>query len=193
MLLIAITSPDFLPGEGDRIASLLRGAFWRVHIRKPGAKAAELKALLDSIPAWCLPRLVLHDHQELALDYRVGGIHLNSRQRSLLPELRAFTAFADDGSATGRRLTVSRSCHSLGEVAARKATADYLFLSPIFDSISKQGYRSRFSADELRRAAAEGIIDGRVFALGGVTMERVPVIEEIGFGGAAMLGSVWGR
>lgn len=193
MLLIAITSPDFLPGECDRIASLLRGAFWRVHIRKPGAKAAELKALLDSIPAWCLPRLVLHDHQELALDYRVGGIHLNSRQRSLLPELRAFTTFADDGSATGRRLTVSRSCHSLGEVAARKATADYLFLSPIFDSISKQGYRSRFSADELRRAAREGIIDGCVFALGGVTMERVPVIEEIGFGGAAMLGSVWGR
>lgn len=136
---------------------------------------------------------MLHDHQELALDYRLGGIHLNSRQRSLLPELRALTAFADDEAATERRLTVSCSCHSLGEVASRKATADYLFLSPIFDSISKQGYRSRFSTDELRRASAEGVIDGRVFALGGVTMERVPVIEEIGFGGAAMLGSVWGR
>lgn len=89
MRLIAITSPDFLPGEGDRIASLLRGLFGVYTSVSPVCTAAELKALLDGIPAWCLPRLVLHDHQELALDYRLGGIHLNRRQRSLLPELRA--------------------------------------------------------------------------------------------------------
>ena len=78
---------------------------------------------------------------------------------------------------------VSRSCHSLDELTAE---ANYLFLSPIFDSISKPGYRAAFSAEELR-----GKVDGRVFALGGVTFEQLPYIQELGFGGAAMLGAAW--
>ncbi len=178
--LVAITSPDFLPGEGRRIAALLDEGFWRVHIRKPRATADRLRQLLGSIPSRCLPRIVLHDHQELAATFHVGGIHLNSRQPTLLPELK------------GKELTVSRSCHSLEEVVAWKARTDYLFLSPIFDSISKKGYRSNFSPDILRSAAAEGIIDAKVFALGGVTTDRLPLLRAIGFGGAAMLGAVWG-
>ena len=61
--LIAITSPRFLPDEGERIAVLLaEGNFWRVHVRKPEASADDLRRLLSTIPAWCYPRLVLHDH-----------------------------------------------------------------------------------------------------------------------------------
>lgn len=50
---------------------------------------------------------------------------------------------------------------------------DYLFLSPIFDSISKRGYLSQFSFESLQNAAKEGLIDGKVFALGGVTQAKV--------------------
>ena len=78
-------------------------------------------------------------------------------------------------------------------MAARKASVDYLFLSPIFDSISKAGYKSNFTIDELRAAADAGIIDSRVFALGGVTPDRLSLLQSIGFGGAVMLGAVWGR
>lgn len=65
-----------------------------------------------------------------------------------------------------------------------------MFLSPIFDSISKHGYGSAFSHETLRKAAAEGIIDEKVVALGGVTPENAGWLEKLGFGGAAMLGCV---
>lgn len=71
-----------------------------------------------------------------------------------------------------------------------KDECDYLFLSPIFDSISKAGYRSAFSHEQLQRAADEGVIDRKVIALGGVTPERIPYLHSLGFGGVAMLGAL---
>lgn len=85
----------------------------------------------------------------------------------------------------------TRSCHTLEEVVRYKAQCDYLFLSPIFDSISKEGYASAFSHQELCLAAREGIIDSRVVALGGVTPELIPYLASLGFGGVAMSGALF--
>ena len=85
---------------------------------------------------------------------------------------------------------ISRSCHSFGEIASHP-TEDYLFLSPIFDSISKTGYRAGYAPDELRKAFAQGIINPRVAALGGIRPEHLPALQEYGFGGAAFLGYIW--
>lgn len=86
---------------------------------------------------------------------------------------------------------MSRSCHSLDEVKAWKSHCAYVFLSPIYDSISKQGYRSAFSKQVLLKASAEGIIDQQVVALGGVSYQRLAEVEQLGFGGYAMLGEAW--
>ena len=76
-------------------------------------------------------------------------------------------------------------------VAARKQVMDDVLLSPIFDSISKKGYASAFSPSQLEEAASQGIIDHQVVALGGVTLDKLPLLESWHFGGAAMLGSIW--
>ena len=89
---------------------------------------------------------------------------------------------------------MSRSCHSLGEIAAcKEENIDYMSLSPVFDSISKKGYRSAFTRDELLEAHRLGIIDERVLALGGVTFDRINEVLEMGFGGAMILGDAWIR
>jgi thiamine-phosphate pyrophosphorylase len=64
-------------------------------------------------------------------------------------------------------------------------------LSPIFDSLSKRGYTSGFSAEELQRAADEGIIDEKVIALGGVTFDKIVYLERLNFGGVAMIGALY--
>jgi thiamine-phosphate pyrophosphorylase len=120
---------------------------------------------------------VVHDHHKLAPAYGLRGIHLNSRH----PEPPA--------DWTG---ALSISCHSLAELAERKRQPfAYLSLSPIFDSISKQGYRAAFTAEELAQAREEGIIDRRVMALGGVTFNRLNLVQQMGFGGAMILGDAW--
>jgi thiamine-phosphate pyrophosphorylase len=75
----------------------------------------------------------------------------------------------------------------------RKPTVDYVFLSPIFDSISKVGYQSSYTTDELTRARDEGVIDRNVIAMGGISLDRIPQVAELGFGGVALLGDVWSR
>ncbi|GAA6529534.1 hypothetical protein LPYR103PRE_15070 [Segatella asaccharophila] len=70
---------------------------------------------------------------------------------------------------------------------------DYVFLSPVFDSISKSGYCSAFPLSALKQAQEEGIIDRKVIALGGVTYDKLPLLESLSFGGGAMLGEIWGK
>ena len=49
---IVITLPYFTEGEAGRITALLdSGGAERVHIRKPGADAAAVAALIEAVPA----------------------------------------------------------------------------------------------------------------------------------------------
>ena len=87
--------------------------------------------------------------------------------------------------------SISRSCHSLEEIIEYKPVCDYVFLSPIFQSISKEGYGSGFSLDGLRNA--KGIIDDKVIALGGICPRTITKLKDIPFGGVAVLGALWGN
>ena len=170
--LVIISEPGFFSGEAEALRRLLDGLECRVHLRKPGSAEEDMRRLVESLPEELRPRLTLQDHLQLAPEYGVGGVHPTSRFPEIPPCWRGL---------------VSRSCHSLDEVAACQ-DADYLFLSPIFDSISKSGYRSAFTDAQLRSASE---IDGHVYALGGVRPENFPLLKEYGFGGAALLGHVW--
>lgn len=176
MLRIAITRPEAIVGEAAIISRLLADDFDILHLRKPEAGEEYCRLLLGKLTSEERSRIVIHDYAVLYEEFALRGVHLN----------RNVTQLPDDyhGSRT-------RSCHTLDEVVRYKESCDYLFLSPIFDSISKEGYTSAFSHSELCRAAREGIIDGRVVALGGVTCERIPYLASLGFGGVAMSGAVF--
>lgn len=85
------------------------------------------------------------------------------------------------------------SCHSLEELREQLKNPQfrYLSLSPIFDSVSKVGYKSAFTKEDLLAARDEGIINERVLAMGGITRENLDKIEHLGFGGAMVLGDAW--
>lgn len=175
---IVITSPGFLQGEADFIDRLFGHGLDRLHLRKPGADIGECRRLLDGISREWLPWIVVHDNFGLCREYGLGGVHLNGRNPMAPPN--------HEGS-------VSRSCHSLEEISRYKGECDYLTLSPIFNSISKQGYMAAFGPGQLAAARDSGLIDRRVIALGGVTLENIPRVKELGFGGVAILGDVWQR
>lgn len=175
MLWLVITSPTFFDGEAQFLHRLFAHGVDIVHLRKPGATADDCARLLDGLSADDRRRIVIHDFFELARPYGLRGIHLNAR-RSTVPD--------------GWLGHVSRSCHSLDEVRRYKDACSYVFLSPIFDSVSKQGYASAFTDNALKQASVDGIIDNRVVALGGVTPEKINYLRQLNFGGAAMLGCV---
>lgn len=176
MKLIVITTPQFFEGEAAAVTSLFQNGLEILHLRKPGASAEEMGNFLQQLPMDYMPRIVTHEQFQLASVFGLKGIHLNGRN----PQI-----------PSGYKGHISCSCHSLEEVQQRKSGCNYVFLSPIYDSISKGGYSSAYSYDTLREAQQAGIIDSKVMALGGISLEHLAEIAFLGFGGAAMLGDIW--
>lgn len=179
MKFVVITTPEFIPHEEDYIRSLFSCGIDILHFRKPGASGTECARLIEAIPQEYHSHIVVHDHFTLCRDYNLQGVHLNHRN----PEL----------PSSFHPLTVSASCHAPDELRHKKESCNYVFLSPIFDSISKQGYSSAFSDTVLTQAASSGLIDEKVIALGGVSEKNISQIRQWQFGGAAFLGAIWSR
>lgn len=173
---IVITLPGSFPGGPEEEASALirilkaRAADF-AHLRKPETDASYVKAVLELIPSDLRKRIVLHDCFELASEYEVGGVHLNRR----------------NPNAPDESLQQSVSCHSLEELYSLGSDVSYATISPVFDSISKAGYRAICSPEDI----AGKLPVGKVIALGGVTPKDLPRLKRAGFAGSAMLGWIW--
>lgn len=171
LLIIAITAPGDVPGEAAEICRILdAGEADLVHVRKPGWTYDKTRTLIEEIPPRLRSRIKVHDHFELAVEFGLGGVHLNARNPKAI-----------EGAGA-----VSMSLHDIRQLDCA-GFYDYVTLSPVFDSISKKGYTSAFNLAELK-----GKLEGKkVIALGGVTPEKFPDIKDAGFYGAAMLGHFW--
>ena len=181
---IVITKPEMFPGEADVVNTLFANGMQRLHLRKPGASEQEMAEWIGRIDLPFRQKIIVHDHHRLLKTMGLGGIHLNARN----PEAPAW--FSAERQKRGS-VTLSRSCHSLEEIAQWKGVCDYLFLSPIFDSISKGGYTSAFTRETLLQAYHDGLFSKPVYALGGVSADNIRSIYDYGFAGAAVIGSLW--
>lgn len=170
ILRVVITPEVEHPDEAEWITTILDEGWDYVHLRHPGATRRDIKRIIEDVPQRHHGKLRLHGHLDLIYEFNLGGVHLNSR----CPEI-----------PDGYRGRVSRSCHTLEEIDAYPQ-CDYVTLSPIFDSVSKVGYRSAFTNEQLK-----GLPVGKVVALGGVVPERVADLKKYAFAGYAVLGYLW--
>jgi len=168
---ILITEPQSsmsVREEAALIEGLLRdGVFARVHLRKPG-DARRVRALLEEIAPDVRPRLSVHRFPELAREF---GLWYHCA----------------DSEPEPAGLVCTHSCHRPADLAAH-AGAPYCFLSPIFPSISKEGYTPAFTIAEL-----SGPYPCPVVGLGGITPARLLSLRAMGCAGGAMLGYAWRR
>ena len=176
MRIVAITSPKVMDEDVYLIKGLLAKGIDTIHLRKPESDIHACRKVLEALTPEQRARIIIHDYPELYEEFSLKGIHVNKNVPSLPHDYKGYR---------------TRSCHSLEEVQRYKEEYDYVFLSPIFDSISKVGYRSGFTKEELLEASAMGIIDRKVIALGGVTFDKIPYLKKLNFGGAAMIGGIY--
>lgn len=178
MKLIVVTTPTFFVEEDKIITTLFEEGLDILHLRKPETPAMYSERLLTLIPEKYHKRIVTHEHFYLKEEFNLMGIHLNSRNPK------------EPHDYSGH---ISCSCHSVEEVKNKKHFYDYLFMSPIYDCISKEGYQSAYTPEELRQASKEKTIDNKVMALGGINEGNIPEIKSFGFGGAVVLGDLWNK
>lgn len=173
MQTIIITSPEPLQDEAIICNSLFAHGLELLHLRKPGAGKDVYEKFILETEVRYRNRIVLHEHYELAERYHLHGIHLKSGMGGCYSQYTTLPA-------------ISISCHSVEEVESLPFQPAYCFLSPVFDSISKPGYRSQFQ--QLPDLSGIGC---QVIALGGITPEKVALCRRAGFSGIAVLGYIW--
>jgi thiamine-phosphate pyrophosphorylase len=89
-------------------------------------------------------------------------------------------------STLGPRAILGQSCHSAREVEAAELV-DYVTLSPAFATDSKPGYGPALGPAGLLAVAEKCSVP--ILALGGITSATVPLLQEAGVAGVAVMGA----
>lgn len=186
MKIIVVSSPKDHPNEIVEVIRMFEAGLQHFHIRKPKLNRKQLTEYIKTFPEKYRKRLVIHSYHGLADKLNLGGIHLSRkhRKRGRLYRIRLLLK-----RKIHRDLLVTRTFHKLTDITNEKRKYSYTFLSPVFDSITHSTLSGGFS----KRALLIMIPQARqpVYAMGGVTAERLPEILDLGFEGAVFLGSVW--
>lgn len=178
MKLAIMTKSTFFVEEDKILATLFDEGLDLLHLFKPATSPVYSERLLTLLPEDSHRRIIVHENYYLKTEYNLLGIHLD-RPDEPLPK--------------GYRGKVGRNCRDLALLKDTKKTSDYVILKNIFDSIETPGEKSNFTMGELETVATKGLIDRHVWALGGITLENIPLMKRLGFGGVVVCGDLWHR
>ncbi len=188
MNLIVITDPGEVEDEALKVYRLFEEGLEILHYRKPDWSLEKYEDFLKQIPSRFYKNMVIHSHYKLIEKYNLRGIHLTGKYLAEVDEVSVKEVFK---AISKRRLTISTSMHSIQEIQEDKRKYNYIFLSPLFDSISKKTYSSKMKSEEVKVFLKEYKNPEKVVALGGIHKANIKKVIELGFTSAAMLGALW--
>lgn len=186
MEIVVISNPYEVDNEVQEVTRMFKLGLRHFHIRKPRMSRREMSDYIKMFPKEYRKKLVLHGYHTLADQFKLGGIHLsrNHRHRNRMYHLQLWFK---------RRLNpdmiLSRTYHKLTDITNDRRTYTYTFLSPVFDSVSHSSLSGGFS----KRALLIMIPQAKqpVFAFGGITLDKLEQVENLGFHGVVLLGTIW--
>ena len=167
----------------QQVRGAIAGGVTVVQIRERGLDDREHVALLRTCVELargtnCL--VLVNDRVDLAQMSGAHGVHLRERSISI-PDARQLL-HSDE-----RRYCIGRSVHD-ARTAVLARTADYLVAGSVFETASKPGRPRSLGLDGLRE-----VVDAAgkcpVWAIGGVTQERMAAITACGVRGVAAIGA----
>lgn len=186
MIVTVLSQARSFDKELEIIVSLFDNGLQVFHLRKPNYSKKQVCNFIESIPRKYWNRIILHHHYSLAFKLGLMGIHINKKRKKQPLRTKLLLLYYKFKRPD---LHVSTSFSNLSNLFEDGGRYDYVFLSPIFDSISKSGYQSAFSHHNLRMAL--GKTKHNVLALGGVRPENVSQIKDMGFAGMVLSGVIW--
>lgn len=178
MKLIIMTKSTFFVEEDKILVTLFDEGMDNLHLYKPVSSPIYSERLLSLIPEDYYEKITVHDHFYLKEEYGLAGIHIDNQ--SLTPPL-------------GYKGRTGRTSHAIEQLKEMKKQSNYIFLRNIFDSQSEPEEKSCFTMNELEKASDDGLIDKKVFALGGMNIDNIRIAKELGFGGIVICGDLWNR
>lgn len=154
-----------------------------IQLREKDLTGRELLALARELRKICTAHgalLLINDRIDVALACEADGVHLPAD---------SFTV-RDARELLGKSKLVGCSTHSMAEVeAANRAGANFIVFGPVYDPISKSAYAPAVGIAALREACEASDIP--VYALGGITADRIAELSDCEIAGVAVIGAVF--
>jgi len=174
-----ITPEDNIENEIEIVCQLLKQEDVTLHLRKPTFSKDLVSDYLLNIPSELHQKIVIHSYHQLIEDFNLRGIHFTHHNKHSI------------NNYLNTNCSRSISTHSFEEIKNPIGDFDYFFLSPIFKSTSKTGYGgNHYKMHELetflKQEQAKNIV-----ALSGIDFNNIKLVQNLGFSGAAFLGSFW--
>ncbi|PUZ25602.1 hypothetical protein DCC81_15110 [Chitinophaga parva] len=173
-MVMVVTLPEMLRDEALHINAMFAAGLQRLHLRKPGASEAALRALMDAVDEQCYHRIAWHQSHHLAIRYGSKRLHFPEWMRlRYQPDVWRLLQV--------EQCVLSTSIHKPVQLPD---CFSYAFAGPVFDSISKQGYTAG--------NAIHTLFTGNAYvALGGITDANCCQLRSLGIRSIAVSGAVW--
>lgn len=178
-MIVVIAPEKDIPNEIEILHQLFQEGLEFYHLRKPNKNFEEFCDYLKQIDEKYHNKIVIHHFHKLINDYNLKGIHFQEQKR--IEHINNPGHYFKGLNMYGK--TISSSFHEPQELADCHFDFDYHLLSPVFDSISKQGYKGRgFDVNHINKTT---------IGMGGVSVDNLPTFDTLGYKGVAVLGTIW--
>lgn len=178
MKLAIMTQSTFFVEEDKILAALFEAGLDNLHLYKPGSSPIYSERLLSLLPSTTYNKITVHEHFYLKDEYNLAGIHLDD---------------ASIQEPIGYKGRISRTCKRIEDLKETKKSSSYVFLGNILNSQSNKSVLSDLDMNSLTKAADCGLIDKKVYALGGMNIDNIQFARDLGFGGIVICGDLWNR
>ena len=166
----------------DTIHDLLDVGVSAIQLREKDLSDAEYIKLADPLCQLChaySAQLFINSRIKIAMEIDADGLHLPGNSASVRKVIEE----------TNRHFIIGCSVHTLVEAKQRENEgADFITYSPIYPTLSKLGYGPVVGVEGLQNVTAG--VNIPVFALGGITPERVSECLDAGAYGVAVMSGV---
>ena len=178
-MIIVIAPENDVPNEIEILNQLFQEGLEYYHLRKPNKDSKAHCDYLNKIDKQYHNRIVVHYHHELINDFNLKGIHFQEQKR--IDNIDNPGRYFKNLNLFGK--TISSSFHEPKDLEDSYFEFDYHLLSPVFSSISKEGYNGRgFDVNG---------IDKIIVGMGGVSVDNLADFDTLGFNGVGVLGGIW--
>lgn len=164
------------------VEGALRGGVRAVQLREKDLSSCDLYHLacrMRELTARYGARLLINDRLDIAMAVGADGVHLGGKSMPL-PRVR---------EVAGRGMLIGFSCHGLEDAEnARKGGADFITFGPVYFTPSKAPYGEPAGPRLLEEAAR--LLAIPVFALGGISREKVSEVMGLGVHGIALISAI---
>ena len=166
----------------DTIHDLLDAGVSVIQLREKDLIDAEYIKLAEPLCKLCRTysaQLFINSRIKIAMEIGADGLHLPGDSASVRKVVEA----------TNRCFIIGSSVHTLTEAKQRETEgAHFITYSPIYPTLSKPGYSPAVGLEGLRKVTEA--VNIPVFALGGITPERVSECLDAGAYGVAVMSGV---